>query len=216
MPAFSSVHKMMEDFFEQGTSSTELRVKLGKVLSVPASVLNVTTDAFVDAGLAVNHQSARVDAALSLVDDTSVQPIFPAANDSLTVVAGQSYRFESLIKLTKGTNAVSLNFALVPTTATFTTCNYVSFSTAAASGTAAAAIMNNHEVATTTVVAASSASVNMRIFLTGEFEINAGGTIAPSVIWSGATGSTPTVNVGSFFECWPTGANPVTIHGPWA
>lgn len=167
-------------------------------------------------GLNIVHQLVRTDQAFNLTDDATPQVAFTAANDSLTVIAGMTYRFRALFKITKGTNAVSLNFALTPTTATFTTCNFVSLSTAAASGTAAAAIMNNHEVATTTVIAASSASVNMRIMLDGEFEVNAAGTIAPMLIWSGATGSTPSVNVGSYFETWMTGANPVTIIGAWA
>jgi hypothetical protein len=212
---FPSAHLFVQRFLEQ-VDSNEVRFKTGNVVSIPSSVLQIVTDAGVLEGATPSIARARVDAALSLVDDTSVQAIFPAANDNLTVVAGMTYRFQALIKLTKGVNSVSVNFALVPTTATFTTCNYVSFSTAAASGTAAAAIMNNHEVATTTVVAAASTAVNMRIVLVGEFEMNAGGTIAPSVIWSGATGSTPIVSVGSFFEAWPIGANPVTTVGAWA
>jgi hypothetical protein len=204
----------LDDVFVRrlGNTKTWEFAPSGSTLALDSTEFTLS-DAAANTGLVPVHQLSRTDAAYSLVDDTSVQPMFTAAQADLTVIAGMTYRFRALIKLTKGTNAVSLNFALVPATATFTTCNYVSFSTAAASGTAAAAIMNNHEVATTTVVAASSASVNMRILLDGEFEINAAGTVAPSLIWSGATGSTPTVNVGSYFECWATGANPVTAVG---
>jgi hypothetical protein len=189
------------------------------VADTNAIVAKMSNDAYTAGRVRVDgvgYMIARCDAVTTLVDDTSTQALFASANDNLKVEAGMTYRFRAAIRITKGTNAVSMNGLLSPTTATFTTCNYISLSTTAAAGTAAAAVMNNHEAATTLVWTASSASVNLRVFLEGEFEINAAGTLAPSVIFSGATGSTPTVNVGSFFECWPIGANPVTAIGPWA
>lgn len=165
--------------------------------------------------LPVTHYT-RIDAALSLVDDTSTQALFPAAQDSLTVQAGKTYAFEGLFKITKGANSVSMNGLFTGTGATFTTCNYVSISSAAASGTAAAANMNNHEAATTLVWQAATTSVNVRVFIAGEFEINAAGTVAPGVIFSGATGATPSVNVGSYFKVWDLGTNPITAIGSFS
>ncbi len=163
----------------------------------------------------VMHRN-RVDVALSLVDDTSTQALFPAANDLLTVVAGATYRFRLVARLTKGANSVSLAYISTLGTATLTTINAIAISGAAASATAVAANINNIEVATTVTVVAASTGVNIRLAIEGEFEVGTGGTYSPTVAFSGATGATPSVNVGSFFEAWQIGANPVTSTGPWA
>ena len=55
----------------------------------------------------------------------------------------------------------------------------------------------------------------MTVILDGEFEVNAGGTLIPQVQWSAATGATPTIDLGTFFEAWEIGANPVTFIGAW-
>jgi hypothetical protein len=76
--------------------------------------------------------------------------------------------------------------------------------------------MQNGEAATATVVVASGTGVNKRFHIEGEFEINAAGTIIPQIQLGGATSGTVTANVGSFFECWMLGQNPVTALGAWA
>lgn len=68
-------------------------------------------------------------------------------------------------------------------------------------------------VATAVAIQAATTAVNVRAILEGEFEINAAGTIIPQLQFSGATGATPVVKVGSFFEMWPEGLNPVTGIG---
>lgn len=163
-------------------------------------------------GLIQHVQKSRIDAARNLVDDTSNQAIFPAADDAFTVVAGQQYRFLLAGRFVKGVNSVSLRLVFGGT-ATFTTCNYVAIGGTGASGTAVAPGMNNGEAATVTDIVLAGTGVNARTLVVGEFEINAGGTIIPQVSWSGATGATPAVSVGTFFEMWPEGANPVTSIG---
>lgn len=157
---------------------------------------------------------ARVDVARNLVDDTSAQAIFPAANDALTVEAGATYRFRLVGRLTKGANSVSAA-TLFGGDATFTTCNYHQTTGHAASGTTVAANINNCEAATACTGVAGT-GVNYRVVADGEFEVNAAGAIIPQVQFSGATGATPAVGVGTYFEAWKVGGNPVTAIGPWA
>jgi hypothetical protein len=161
------------------------------------------------------YQLARTDVALALVGDTSTQPLFPAANDALTVIAGGTYRFRSAVRLTTGATSVTVSFVLGGT-ATLTTINYVSHGTNAATGTAAASVMNNGEAATAIVVVAAGTGVNKRFTLEGDLEVNAAGTIIPSIAFSADPQGDETVNVGSFFECFYLGQNPVTAIGPWA
>lgn len=167
-------------------------------------------------GLVPAHYYARIDAARNLVDDTSTQTLFPSTEDVLTVVAGGTYRFRLVARLTKGANNVSMAYITTLATATLTSINAVAISGAAASGTAVAANINNIDVATTITVVAASTGANIRLQIEGEFEVGTGGTLSPTVAFSGATGSTPTVNVGTFFECWRVGANPITAIGPFA
>jgi hypothetical protein len=56
--------------------------------------------------------------------------------------------------------------------------------------------------------------VLVRVRLEGEFAINAGGTLIPQIRFPGATGSTPTVGLPTWFECKMVGPNPVTTIGP--
>jgi hypothetical protein len=160
-------------------------------------------------------QLLRIDAARNLVDDTSSQAIFPTANDALTVVAGMTYRFRSAIHLTKGANSVTLA-AVFGGAATMTTFNYAAVGSIGTANTANTAQVSAPTQAASTVITAASTALQARAFLEGEFEVNAGGTFIPQVAWSGATGSTPTVAVGTWFELWPVGANPITSIGSGA
>jgi hypothetical protein len=169
-------------------------------------------------GLRPSIQMARTDAARSLVDDTSLQAIFPAADDALTVIAGMTYRFRVAVRVTTGANSLSLQFS-VGGTATFTTFNYITHGAAgSASGGIATSAMNNSESATalTAVTTTSASTPSRRFTIEGDFEVNAAGTLIPQVRMTAISGATPAVEVGSFFECWPTGANPVTTIGAWA
>jgi hypothetical protein len=46
--------------------------------------------------------------------------------------------------------------------------------------------------------------------------INAGGTVIPQFQFSAAPGGAPTIKAGTFFRCYPIGANTVAAAGPWA
>jgi hypothetical protein len=173
-------------------------------------------DELVDASLAPLYAYARIDAARNLVDDTSDQPIFPTTGDALTVVEGATYEFHARYFLTKGANSVNAR-PLFLGTATFTTFTYHFLSSIVTPGNIQAIQgTGRHAVASTSNVAASGTGLGQEIILDGEFEVNAGGTIIPAVNWSGATGSTPTVVVGTSFRVWELGANPVTTIGPWS
>jgi hypothetical protein len=158
---------------------------------------------------------ARIDAQRSLVDDNSVQPLFPTTGDALTVIAGETYRFRCMGRVIKGANSVDVSF-LLGGDATFTTINYVVIASNTAAGSLGTATTGIGVAATAKSITAASVSTNARWIIDGEFEINAAGTIIPSVQFGGVTGATPTVELGTFFECWPLGTNPVTTIGPWA
>jgi hypothetical protein len=166
-------------------------------------------------GKVLAYQFARVDAATSLAGDTTDQPLFAAAGDTLAVIGATSYRFRCAYRLTTGATSVTVSF-LFGGDATFTTCNYIAFATDAASGTPAAATLQNAEAATAVVVNAAGTGVNKRAYIEGEFETNAGGTIIPSIKFSADPQGTETVNVGSFFEIWELGDAPVTTIGAWS
>lgn len=168
------------------------------------------------AGLPAYPLYARVDAATALAGDTSEQPMFAAANDALTVLAATTYRFRCIAQLTTGATSASVSFSLNGD-ATFTSSFAVSQGTNAASGTAAAPVMNNSvALGTAFVVCAAGTGVNKRFIVEGEFEVNAGGTIIPSVTFSADPQGTETVDVGSFFEAWSLGGAPVTSIGSWS
>jgi hypothetical protein len=158
---------------------------------------------------------ARNDTTLNLVDDTSNQAIFPSTYDELTVIAGATYRFRCVGRIIKGTTSVTISW-LFGGTATFTTCNWAASATCASASTPGTATLAIAGAAAATQLFAGNVSTNIRWVMEGEFEINAGGTIIPQITFGGATGATPVVQLGTFFEAWQVGSNPVTATGPWA
>lgn len=162
-------------------------------------------------------QLARIDAARSLVDDDSDQAVFASAGDALSVVAGGTYMFDGMYSLTKGTNDVD-TFMLFAGTATLTSIRYFVLGKTATNNAAAITNMEHKNVAVATEieVAANGVGTNVRIQFHGMLEVNAAGTFIPQVNFSAATGSTPTVEVDSYFRMVYLGGNPLTALGPWA
>jgi hypothetical protein len=197
------------------TSAIQTQLDAKQPLDTELTRLAANTVITGHVGLVPTLQRVRIDAPRNLVDDASSQAVFPSTEDELTVVAGMTYRFQAKYLLTKGTNSVNPR-VLFGGTATFTTIAYTSLAIIVAAGAVGTAITGRFVVATAVTVVASAAAAAANIILDGEFEVNAGGTLIPQVSWSGATGATPTVIVGSYFECWPTGANPDTFTGPWS
>lgn len=237
MPDIINPAEFLQVFVER-VSSHEFRWKTGTTVEMPASVLQIAdqTDAtktvsLSAAGLATATarsltlpdasgvvpvpQLTRTDVAKNLTDDGVAQALFAAAADALTVKAGETYRFHANLQITKGANNITVGF-LFGGTATFTTCNFNVVSTAAAAGVGAAANMIDAVAATVVVFQAATTAVNVRAIIDGEFEINAAGTLIPQIQFSAATGATPVAKVGSYFECWPIGTNPVVGIGAWA
>jgi hypothetical protein len=191
--------------------------------ALPAAAVSASGDLNADAsgllylytgggyGLVPAYQFVRADAANPLVGDTSEQPLFAAASDRITVVAGMTYRFQALITLTTGATSASVSFSL-DGTATFTSSWAHSFGIHAASGTAGTPVMNNSAaLGTAFAVVAAGTGVNKRFIVYGGFEVNAAGTVIPAVTFSAET-----TDVGSIVEFWQIGANPVTAVGPFA
>ena len=160
-------------------------------------------------------QFARIDASRNLVDDGTDQAVFPTTNDAITLKAGETYLFDGMYSLTKGANDVD-TFMLFGGTATLTTIRYfVTGSTAATAGAAGTPLSKIVAVATEAEVAANGTGVHVIISFHGCVEVNAAGTFIPQVNFSAATGSTPAVNVDTYFRITPIGQNPVTAIGAW-
>jgi hypothetical protein len=203
-----------DQFYLEDPADSTARVRID-VGGTPTATTNVVTLPGTG-GLMSVHQRVRADAATALVGDTSEQPMFATAGDALTVLAASTYRFRCVAQLTTGATAVTVAFSLNGA-ATFTSSFALAFGIHAASGTAGTPVMQNSvAVETAFVVVASGTGVNKRFIVEGEFEVNAGGTIIPSVTFSADPNGTETVDVGSFFECWYLGGVGVTTSGAWA
>jgi hypothetical protein len=191
-------------------NTKRVRFDAGALATATTNVITLADGA----GLLPVHQVTRADAVVSLGNTTSATNMFASTGDALTVLAGVTYRFRLVYRATTGATATTLSFLLAGT-ATFTTVDYMSLAVDAASGTAAAALMNNGEVATAVVVGASGTGVIKRIWIEGEFEVNAAGTVIPQIKFSADPTGTCETMVGSFMEVWPLGTNPVLSYGAW-
>jgi hypothetical protein len=200
-----SLHNVLERLLVDDPNPARVRLKEN-----PVFVTDGTQDELYPA-----FYIARTDVAKALVGDTSEQSMFATAGDALTVAAGDTYLFRCVGLLTTGATAVTVTFSLAGT-ATFTTSNAISFGIHAASGTAGTAAMNNSaDLNTGFVVVASGTGVNKRFLVEGQFEVNAAGTVIPSVTFSADPQGDETVDLGSYFQAIRLGSNPITAIGAW-
>lgn len=203
---------------EGGTGVADTQIVVHKNVADAYSNANIALSSYVPGyiGVVPYQYLARIDASRNLVDDGTDQAIFPTTGDAITLIAGGTYYFDALYSFTKGANNVS-TFLLFGGTATLTTIRYfVQGVTAATATTAVAMLSQNSAVATEVEFAAAGTGVHVRGLLTGCLEVNAAGTFIPQMNFSAATGSTPAVNVDTFFRIYQVGQNPITAIGPWA
>lgn len=156
----------------------------------------------------------RNAAVVTLTNGTSAQSPFTAANDTLTVEAGATYEFESLIAMNQGTTSHTVAFEFGGT-ATFTDVSYYSDHI---SGTDGSVTSNDNDqkwtaVATSTVITPAITGTGTILWLRGTFKINAAGTIIPMIKYSADPTGTCECKVGSFFKAWKM---PSAAVGPFA
>jgi len=147
---------------------------------------------------------------------TSAQNLFPAASDTLTVVAATTYLFEAMLDIGTGSTTHTTAFGFGGT-ATFTSIKYLSTLFSGAANTIATTASNlDVAAATATVLNATSTDVTTKIFLRGIFRINAGGTIIPQITFSAGPGGTCELKANSFFRAMPIGLSTATFIGNWS
>lgn len=145
---------------------------------------------------------------------TSAQNIFPAANDTLALLANTAYRFKARLSFNTGATSRNVSFGLGGT-ATFTSIGYDATVAAGPANTANSPTLRRVEVATPATMVAASTAVTTDILLEGILRTNAAGTIVPQITFSaGPTGTCETA-INSFFEVEKIGADTVAAVGNW-
>jgi hypothetical protein len=162
-------------------------------------------------------QIAAVQAATVALSNslTTAQNIFPAANDTLTLLANTSYRFRAKIGLNTGATSHTTAFQLGGT-ATFTSISYLSQATSSAANTLAALQSRRVETAAAAVLTAASTAVSTDLWIEGVLRTNGAGTIVPQVTFSAGPTGTCEVAINSFFEIEPIGSDTVAAVGNWS
>jgi hypothetical protein len=173
-------------------------------------------------GILLAPQMIRINGDRSkATNNTSLEPVFDAANDTLTLAAATLYYFKGVYIMTKSATAAAQGLQLG-----FTFSNaqqdigYRVMSHTTATGTAQTTIYNTVATAVT-VTATGTAAADYVIKFEGWFKSNAttGGTLIPAFAQS-AAGSTvaPTAKANSWIMIQPMSATVSTtlIAGAWA
>jgi hypothetical protein len=153
----------------------------------------------------------------TLTSQTATQKLFNVpSSGSLSVTGSTRYRFNCVLGVTSmsGTSGNALFDIKGAGSATFTSALWVAVGGDAAANTAIAggASFQTSSAATTNIILAGTGT-GLGVLITGQFVINASGTIIPSIGLT--TAAAAVVNVGSFFECWPVSAGSTTSLGNW-
>lgn len=152
----------------------------------------------------------------SLSDVNTVQNIFPAAIDTLTVEASTAYFFEGVIVATTGTTSYNAGFGFGGT-ATLTAIGYAATGIKATAGTISTNI-NNRFVTTATCTAATATNTTggAIIMVNGIVRVNGAGTLIPQIQFSAAPGGTNQIEANSFIRFRKIGSDTVTSSGSWS
>ncbi len=195
-------------FFEQVKRRLNALIGLTPLSSLVAAGAVPVAEQF--SVLAANFSGSNVDTA---------QPVFDTGQDTLTVADGTAYGFEAEYLITRAAGSTShTTLILFGGTATFTNFDARVLS-ANPNGTAigaASSVWMTSAGATIVTASNNSTTENLRISIRGTMRVNAGGTVIPQFQYSAAPGGAPTIQRGSFFRCWPIGANTVTQAGSWS
>jgi len=172
-------------------------------------------------GIVISPQMVRLDAVRTKpTNDTSLEPIFDAANDTISIDAGSLYYFKGIFQISKTATGSAAGIQLGFTFSNSPqNVNYKYSSHTQAIGTVQGGLGT---VATaTTVTATGTVAANYVIEIEGWFKSNAttGGTFAPTFTQSVAgTSTAPTANANSWFMIQEMSSTVTTtnITGGWS
>lgn len=176
------------------------------------------TNLMVRGGITPSEEWCKLTATYTLANQGTAQKLFNAStNGAITVTGSTHYFFECLYSIssmsgTSGNAAFSL-----AGTATLTNVHFCNIGIDATNQTTVAAL--NGAFASTAATAASSQTAGtgtaMWSLIKGEFTVNAGGTVIPSITLVTAVG-TAVVAVGSYFRLTRMGASSQSYVGNWS
>jgi len=164
-------------------------------------------------------QFASLTGSYVLTSTTSAQKLFNVpSSGSLTVAASTRYMFEGVLYIT-GMSGTSGNtgFDIIGAgTATFTSALWAVAGLDSTTPTTAAAVGGCIVASNSNTVNIVTAATGTGLFatLSGQFRVNQGGTIIPSVDLT--TAAAATVQPDTYFACWPVSTANATSIGNWA
>lgn len=152
-------------------------------------------------------------ATYTLTSTTTTQKLFDAVtNGEITVVANTTYQFECIFSLTSmSTTSGNCGFDIIGAgTATFTSVNWMAIARDATALNVAntSSSFYSELAAETGNLAAAGATTGFYARITGQFRVNAGGTIIPSTNLTHAAAAV--VGANSYFKITPIGTGSVT------
>jgi hypothetical protein len=163
-------------------------------------------------------QFAALTGSYTLTSQTAAQKIFNVpSNGSLTVTGSTRYRFNCLLSISSmsGTSGNALFDIKGAGSASFTSALWIATgidsSTPATAGAFGGSLIASSAASGNITTAATGTAWG--VWITGQFRINAGGTIIPSIGLT--TAAAAVVAADSFFECWPVSAASTTTLGNW-
>jgi len=150
-------------------------------------------------------------------DVDTAQPVFAAANDTVTLPANTTFLLEASYRIkTTGTSAHTLAL-LFGGTATLTSIAYQAQSTNSATDILTQDSVIWSEVATATVVTSSASSATHHsITIRGMVRTNGTGTFIPQYQWSAAPGVAGVVEANSWLKLTPLGVDTKAQAGGWS
>lgn len=152
----------------------------------------------------------------------TAQAVFGSTEDTLTVAASTSYRFEAVYSFNTAATTNHNISVLFGGTATYTGIGYhvlVSSNETSIGGTTLDYVLAKHSNVATAFEVLNTVNENplrTTIKLSGIMRINASGTVIPQIQFSAAPGAAPSFLAGSYFELWPIGDNNVVAVGDWS
>lgn len=153
---------------------------------------------------------------LTGANNTTAQPIFNTAYDTLTVPANTTYYFDLFLSVTNGATTCTKALDLNDGTATFTAIRYSAVGQNVALNTTGTTQSSLHvDTAANTVVLATG-TTSWWIRATGIIRFNGGGTFIPKFTFSADPTGTVLIKRESYLVMVPLGTDTVTSAGIWA
>jgi len=215
------------DIMAATSTSTSLCVRPGASLTAPISgayeydgdAMYATTSAVHGRGVLPSQMftmGAGVTVATPLISTN--YPIFPLANDAVSVVAA-TYRIRGVIGVVcAGTIANILRLSIKGAGSAITSS--IAYTATATNGNAATPTGFQMSYITSDVAAdvtstSAAAATNRTISIEGIIRISVAGTLIPSVQFSAAPGGALSFKASNFLELTPMGSSSVSLVGQW-